>query len=140
VLRHRSSRWWTRRTYICSGKGNNPATPGNSIITTFKMTRSLLQSLTLLAATTVVVAQLPANVTDLKTIGLDDGRAVRYKTPELCETTEGVNSYSGFVDITDDKHLFFWFFETRGDKESDPTTLWLNGGPVSQANSGDLDN
>lgn len=94
------------------------------------MTRSLLKPLTILAAATAAVAQFPANVTDLQTIELEDGRAVRYKEPRLCETTEGVNSYSGFVDLPDDKHLFFWFFETRGDKARDPTTLWLNGGPV----------
>lgn len=95
------------------------------------MTHSLFKSLTLLAAATSALAQLPANVTDLKKIDVGDGRAVRYKNPKLCETTEGVNSYSGFVDIAEDKHMFFWFFETRGDKAKDPTTLWLNGGPVS---------
>ena len=94
------------------------------------MTRSLLRPLTVLTAASTALAQFPANVTDLKTIEVQDGRAVRFKNPELCETTEGVNSYSGFVDIAEDKHLFFWFFETRGDKANDPTTLWLNGGPV----------
>lgn len=95
------------------------------------MTHSLFKSLTVLAVAASALAQLPKNATGLKTIEVSDGRAVRYKNPELCETTEGVNSYSGFVDIADDKHMFFWFFETRGDKAKDPTTLWLNGGPVS---------
>lgn len=57
---------------------------------------------------------------------------IRYKEPGLygvCETTPGVNSYSGYIDIAPDMHTFFWFFESRRDPANDPITLWLNGGP-----------
>ncbi|ORY32966.1 peptidase S10, serine carboxypeptidase [Neocallimastix californiae] len=55
---------------------------------------------------------------------------LRYREPDLCETTEGVNQYAGYLDIDDeDKHFFFWFFESRSNPETDPTILWLNGGP-----------
>lgn len=90
---------------------------------------SSLRLLTLAAAVGTAFAQFPANITDHKRIDLGNGIGVRYKEPKLCETTEGVNSYSGFLDIADDKHLFFWFFESRNHPESDPITLWLNGGP-----------
>lgn len=99
------------------------------------------KSFAILAAgiTTITQAQLPAEVTDLKIVTGNDGRALRYREPGLCETTEGVKSYSGFIDLAEDKHLFFWFFESRRDPASDPITLWLNGGPGSDSMSGLFD-
>ncbi|GAM84365.1 hypothetical protein ANO11243_023590 [Dothideomycetidae sp. 11243] len=47
----------------------------------------------------------------------------------ICETTPGVKSWSGYVDISADDHIFFWFFESRRDPANDPITLWLDGGP-----------
>lgn len=41
-----------------------------------------------------------------------------------------VKQSSGYLDIIDqDKHLFYWFFESRNDPSTDPIILWLNGGP-----------
>ncbi|KAG0706689.1 peptidase S10 serine carboxypeptidase [Suillus ampliporus] len=51
---------------------------------------------------------------------------LRVTEPNLCDT---VKQYSGYLDITDGKHLFFWFFESRSSPREDPLVLWLNGGP-----------
>lgn len=76
--------------------------------------------------------QLPADPMGVKTIHTPSNVTLRYKEPGkdgVCETTPGVNSYSGYIDIAPDMHTFFWFFESRNDPASDPVTLWLNGGP-----------
>ncbi|KAL8718871.1 MAG: hypothetical protein Q9225_004040 [Loekoesia sp. 1 TL-2023] len=80
--------------------------------------------------------QLPADPTGVTTITSPSGVQIRYKQPGLegvCETTPGVNSYSGYVDLAPDAHTFFWFFEARHNPAEAPLTLWLNGGPGSDS-------
>ncbi|KAK6950619.1 hypothetical protein Daesc_007143 [Daldinia eschscholtzii] len=80
--------------------------------------------------------QAPAEPTGVKTIKSPGGVTIRYKEPELegvCETTPGVNSYSGYVDLDENTHMFFWFFEARNNPDEAPLTLWLNGGPGSDS-------
>ncbi|EPS26027.1 hypothetical protein PDE_00963 [Penicillium oxalicum 114-2] len=80
--------------------------------------------------------QLPNEPTDVKTIKTANNVTIRYKEPGkegVCETTPGVNSYSGYVDLNEHAHTFFWFFEARKNPETAPITLWLNGGPGSDS-------
>ncbi|TGO56392.1 hypothetical protein BCON_0078g00070 [Botryotinia convoluta] len=79
---------------------------------------------------------VPANATGVKTLITPQNITIRYKEPGkegVCETTPGVNSYSGYIDLDANSHTFFWFFEARNDPANAPVTLWLNGGPGSDS-------
>ena len=80
--------------------------------------------------------QAPARPHGVKTITSPNGVEIRYKEPGkagVCETTPGVNSYSGYVSLNETTNMFFWFFEARKDPAHAPVTLWLNGGPGSDS-------
>ena len=84
----------------------------------------------------VLPRQLPAEPTGVQTIISPSGANITYKEPGkdgICETTPGVNSYAGFINLAEDVHAFFYFFESRRDPANDPLTLWLNGGPGSDS-------
>ncbi|KAK4550531.1 hypothetical protein LTR36_000110 [Oleoguttula mirabilis] len=93
-------------------------------------------ALRLASATLLSTAQFVPAPTDLiSTKGFLD-LPVRYKeVPDgICETTPGVRSFSGYVDIEEDQHIFFWFFESRNvDARDAPLTVWINGGPGSSS-------
>jgi hypothetical protein len=43
---------------------------------------------------------LPKEVNDYQTATAPNNVTIRYKNPGICETTPGVNSYSGYVDLS----------------------------------------
>ncbi|CDS00665.1 related to carboxypeptidase [Sporisorium scitamineum] len=47
-----------------------------------------------------------------------------------------VVQHSGYLDISDSKHLWFIFFESRSSPKDDPVVLWLNGGPGCSSSTG----
>lgn len=50
------------------------------------------------------------------------------KTPsEFCDPS--VASYTGYIDTSSARHIFFYFFESRDSPDTDPVILWTNGGP-----------
>ena len=47
----------------------------------------------------------------------------------ICETTPGVNQYSGYLSVGTSMNMWFWFFESRNNPTTAPLAMWLNGGP-----------
>lgn len=60
----------------------------------------------------------------------DTGAKMSYvKNSGICETTPGVNQYSGYFSVGQNMSMFFWFFEARNDPKKAPLATWFNGGP-----------
>ncbi|KAJ7627649.1 serine carboxypeptidase [Mycena polygramma] len=59
---------------------------------------------------------------------------MRIVSPKLCE--QSVKQYSGYFNIAKDKHMFFWFFESRSSPSTDPLVLWMNGGAGDSSATG----
>lgn len=97
---------------------------------------SLLTLLASSASFISVSAQFVAAPTDLTTAEGYAGVSVRYKEVPtgICELNSSVKSYSGYADVSEDQHIFFWFFEARNVNPSEaPLTVWINGGPGSSS-------
>ncbi|KAG8987789.1 hypothetical protein FRB94_001476, partial [Tulasnella sp. JGI-2019a] len=51
------------------------------------------------------------------------------KNSGICETTPGVQTVSGYIDIGNNQSYWFWFFAARHNASAAPFVLWFNGGP-----------
>ncbi|KAM0788352.1 hypothetical protein ACM66B_001493 [Microbotryomycetes sp. NB124-2] len=56
------------------------------------------------------------------------------ESSDWCDSSS--KSYSGYLDIDTDTHLFFVFFEARHKPSEAPVVLWLNGGPGCSSMTG----
>ncbi|CAK3839225.1 Carboxypeptidase S1 B [Lecanosticta acicola] len=106
-----------------------------------------LAYLIVLTTAYLALAQFPRKPQGITTIQskFDKNVVIDYKENDICETTPGVKSYSGYVRLPPDTlkplgvnqtypiNTFFWFFEARKDPQNAPLSLWMNGGPGSSS-------
>ena len=45
-------------------------------------------------------------------------------------------AYTGYIDVSPARHLFFYFFESRRDPDTDDVVFWTNGGPGGSSSLG----
>lgn len=64
---------------------------------------------------------------------------LRVKDPGPELGIDDVRQYSGYIDVlSEDKHFFFWLYESRGNPKKDPVVLWINGGPGCSSSTGEF--
>jgi carboxypeptidase C (cathepsin A) len=56
-------------------------------------------------------------------------QSIRIKKTRHDWCDNSVASYTGYIDTTEARHIFFYFFESRGDPYTDDVIFWTNGGP-----------
>ena len=70
--------------------------------------------------------QAPADPSDVTVITSPNGAKLKYSRPGeqgVCETSPGVDSYSGYISLNESYNMFFYFFEARNNVETAPITL-----------------
>ncbi|CAG9990808.1 unnamed protein product [Clonostachys byssicola] len=58
----------------------------------------------------------------------------RQQSPELCDA--GSQHWTGTVNVSSEKSMFFWYYESRDSPETDPVLLWMSGGPGATSELG----
>ncbi|KAJ2724848.1 hypothetical protein GGI07_001701 [Coemansia sp. Benny D115] len=116
-------------------------TPANARLRTFK-TRNSQQRRAIDASNTqfqVKSQSLQRLATDqsarICTSTVTNPPPMRLRQPQLCDPE--VKQYSGYVDLHDDRHVFFWYFGSRTRLSPDfnpsqnkvPLVFWFSGGP-----------
>jgi hypothetical protein len=70
---------------------------------------------------------IPKDPEGVRTITSPQGAQIRFKQPGkdggICETTEGVDDYAGYISLNEKYNMFFWFFEARENPSEKPVSI-----------------
>ncbi|OTB00724.1 hypothetical protein M426DRAFT_26326 [Hypoxylon sp. CI-4A] len=58
------------------------------------------------------------------------------KNSGICETTPGVNQYSGYLTVNESMNMWFWVFEARENPQTAPLVAYVDGGPGTASEYG----
>ncbi|KAI1104639.1 putative carboxypeptidase S1 [Jackrogersella minutella] len=58
------------------------------------------------------------------------------KNSGICETTPGVNQYSGYISVGENMNMWFWYFEARENATTAPLVAYVDGGPGAASEYG----
>jgi len=61
---------------------------------------------------------------------------MKWSPRDTADTLTLVHLPFSVLRVDDDKHLFFWWFESRNDPVKDDVIMWLNGGPGCSSMTG----
>lgn len=64
---------------------------------------------------------------------LQPGPFTRTEQSDNICANNGKKQWSGTVDVSDKRRLFYWFFDSQHYPKDDPVLIWLNGGPGSSS-------
>ncbi|KAG4275799.1 carboxypeptidase Y [Fusarium proliferatum] len=53
--------------------------------------------------------------------------SITNQSSDICDA--GSRQWTGTVSVTEEKSMFFWYFESRNQPEDAPVILWMSGGP-----------
>ncbi|RKK83902.1 hypothetical protein BFJ71_g14728 [Fusarium oxysporum] len=59
---------------------------------------------------------------------------LRRQSGNVCDA--GSRHWTGTVNVTDEKSMFFWYFESRNNPETAPVMIWMSGGPGASGELG----
>lgn len=73
----------------------------------------------------IIERQIPTDPIGITEVVSSQGAKIRFKQPGktgICETTPGVDDYSGYISLNEKTNMFFWFIEAREDLGNKPVS------------------
>lgn len=87
------------------------------------------ESSSLLLRTVEAEADRITTLPGLTAIGGSQGRNRRGSSNNNRGNADSFEQFSGYLSVTETRHIFYWYTESQSDPDTDPVVFWTNGGP-----------